>query len=98
MSYGIEVPKVYASIVNIKQHHTSSFRSLTWPDSLLARAAPSSIVATRSANLRVLIVSIKESVSGFICTNINVFAWPPVLQENKWLKKYFEKNQDYKGF
>uniref|UniRef100_A0A0A9DXP0 Uncharacterized protein n=1 Tax=Arundo donax TaxID=35708 RepID=A0A0A9DXP0_ARUDO len=52
----------------------SSCRSLTCPASLLTRAAPSSIVATRSANLRVLIVPLKASVSGFTCTNINVFA------------------------
>jgi len=56
---------------------TCSLSSLTSEVSLFTRAAPSSTVATLSANFKVLIVSPTASASGLMWTNINVFACPP---------------------
>lgn len=56
---------------------TCSLSSLTSPPSLFDLAAPSSTVATRSANFKVLIDSPIASGSGAMWTNINVFACPP---------------------
>lgn len=63
---------------------TSSLRSRISPVSLFDLAAPSSMQETLSANLRVLIVSPKALTSGFMCTNINVFACPP----GHYMKKF----------
>uniref|UniRef100_A0A0A9AG47 Uncharacterized protein n=1 Tax=Arundo donax TaxID=35708 RepID=A0A0A9AG47_ARUDO len=54
-----------------------SLSSLTSPPSLFDLAAPSSTVATRSANFKVLMDSLTASGSGAMCININVFACPP---------------------
>lgn len=75
--------KIYRTMHNINwgRKRTCSINSLTSLPSLLLRAEPSSTLEALSANLRVLKVSEKDSTSGFICTNIKVFARPP-LKEN----------------
>lgn len=58
---------------------TCSSKSFISLPSLLLRAAPNSTPDTLSANFRVLIVSEYDSLSGFICTNMSVFACPPMI-------------------
>lgn len=65
-------------VLDCDEKQTSSLSSRISPLSLLERAAPSSMEETLSANLSVLIVSPMALGSGFMCTNINVLACPPV--------------------
>lgn len=64
-----------------KKNWTCSINSLTSLPSLLLRAAPNSTPETLSANFKVLKDSENEFASGLSCTNIRVFAWPPVIHK-----------------
>ena len=73
---------------DVKHEQTSALRFRISVVSLLARAAPSSMEATLSANLSVLIVSPIALASGFIWTNIRVLACPPTRKlQNLYLQK-----------
>ena len=80
----MEKKEVWSKIVEgVLKEQTSSLSSRISPVSLFDFAAPSSMQATLSANLSVLIVSPNALTSGFMWTNISVLACPPI-QDNKF--------------